>query len=332
MTGPDPGRGDGTVRPVDGLRFVVVGAYVADCLVHTPRLPAWGDDLKAHSIRTVPGGKGLNQAVTLARLGARISALGVVGADAVGRDILAALTAEGIDVSTMATHRGAPTPVCLVFTRDGGDNAIVWRVPDELAVTGDAVGRAAEVIAAADAVLVTFETPEPIREAAKIAQDGGALVVLNPAPPPAYPAALADVPWEQVDLLTPNEAEARAILPAGHPARTGPAEELPEALAAALGTPIVCVTLAERGCALYDGTTTRTYPAHPAHVVDTTAAGDAFTAVLAACITAGADHDTAVHHAQAAAALTVGRLGAFDALPTADELRATAAALPNCPF
>lgn len=268
-------RNTGRTRPLDRLRFVVIGAYVTDCLIHTPRLPAWGDDMKAQSIRTVPGGKGLNQAVTLARLGAHVAAVGVVGSDAMGSGILATLAAEGIDTATMATHPSAPTPVCLVFTRDDGENAIIWRVPDELNITADIVGRAADAISAADAVLITFETPEPIREAAEIAKDTGTRVVLNPAPLPTDPSTLVDVPWEQVDILVPNEAEARAILPAGHPARTGPADQLPEALATTLGTPLVCATIAESGCALFDGMTTRTYPAHPADVIDTTAASDA---------------------------------------------------------
>jgi ribokinase len=325
-------RNTGRTRPLDRLRFVVIGAYVTDCLIHTPRLPVWGDDLKAHSIRTVPGGKGLNQAVTLSRLDARVATLGVVGSDAVGSGILATLAAEGIDIATMATHPAVPTPVCLVFTRDDGANAIVWRVPDELSITADIVDQAADAIATADTVLVTFEAPEPIREVAKIAKDSGTRVVLNPAPLPTDPAALTGVRWEQIDILVPNEAEARAILPAGHPARTGPADQLPEALSITLGTPLVCVTVAENGCALFDGTTTRTYPAHPADVIDTTAASDAFTAVLAAYLTAGADHDTAIHQAQAAAALTISRPGAFESLPTADELRDIASRLPKPAF
>jgi ribokinase len=95
---------------VSELRFAVVGAYVADCLVRTPRIPGWGEEILARSIRTAPGGKALNQAVALARLGARVSAVGVVGDDGVGRDVLAALGREGIDADGVERRAGVPTP------------------------------------------------------------------------------------------------------------------------------------------------------------------------------------------------------------------------------
>src|SRR6266567_2566850 len=86
-------------RPIEELRFVVVGAYVADCFVNTAHLPAWGHEYEARSIRTSPGGKALNQTVALARLGAQVTAVGAVGDDGLGRDVLAALARERIDVN-----------------------------------------------------------------------------------------------------------------------------------------------------------------------------------------------------------------------------------------
>ena len=115
----------GEIRPFDELRFLVVGAYVVDCLVSTPQLPRWGEDLRAEVMRTVPGGKALNQAVTLARLGTQVGAVGVVGSDVVGSAIRSTLAAEGIDVTTMVTTSEASTPVCVVFGRDNGEKSVV---------------------------------------------------------------------------------------------------------------------------------------------------------------------------------------------------------------
>ncbi|MBL7500176.1 ribokinase [Frankia sp. CNm7] len=307
-------------RPTSELRFVVVGAYHVDCLISTPRLPDWGDDLRPESIRTIPGGKGLNQSVTLARAGAHVQAVGVLGVDPVGSSLHATLAAEGVDVTMITRHPTVPTPACLVFTAPDGRNAFVWRPPDEYAVTPEVIAHAEKAIRDADAVLLTFEAPEPISRVAEIARAAGTTVIVNPAPRPADRSQFDAVRWDLVDVLIPNEAEARALLPDDHPGRAGPAEKLAEAVGEALAVPLVCVTLAERGCAVYDGARTRAYPAHPTEVLDTTGASDVFTAIFSAHHVARADQAEAVHRAQAAAALTITRPGAYEALPTRADL------------
>ncbi len=325
MTGPH------SARPIDELRFLVVGAYVLDCFISIPRLPVWGDDLRAEAIQTVPGGKALNQAVILARLGAHVAAVGAVGTDVVGKAIRAALDAECIDTATMATVPNAPTPVCVVYTRDDGENAMVRRIPDVLAITAGHMTSAAEKTSSADAVLVTFEFPGQVADLVTAAAEHDMRVIVNPAPIPAATDVIEVIPWARVDILAPNEAEARALL-AGHSAVHGPAEHLADALAETLGVPTVCVTRAEHGCILRTGGTSTLYPAPPVNVIDTTGASDTFIAVLAAYLTAGAGPVAAVHQAQAAAALTISRPGAYEALPTTTELHQQARTLPNCSF
>jgi ribokinase len=317
VTGSPPGA---TPRPICELRFVVVGAYHADCLISTAQLPDWGDDLRPDSVRTVPGGKGLNQAVALARTGAHVSAVGVLGADPVGASLFQTLADEGIDVATIVQHPTVPTPLCLVFIAPDGRTAFVWRRPAEFAPTPAVIAQAEQSIRDADAVVLTFESPEPIAHIAEIARAAGTRVIVNPAPRPADRSEFDQVRWDLVDVLIPNELEARALLPDGHPARTGPAGALAEAVGRTLAVPLVCVTLAEDGCAVYDGATTRAYPAHRAQVVDTTAASDVFTAVFAAHHVANAKEADAVDRAQAAAALTITRPGAYEALPTRADL------------
>ncbi len=311
-------------------RFFVVGAFVLDCLVSTRRLPRWGRDVRADAMRTVPGGKALNQAVTLARLGLPVTAVGAVGADGVGAAVRAALAGEGVDVSAMTAVPDVPTPVCVVHVRGDGEKAVVWRVPEALAVTEDQVHAAVAADGPVDAALVTFEFAERAADLVTAAAKAATRVVVNPAPAPADPAVVGAVPWEQVDILVPNETEARALL-AGRAAARGPAGRLAEAVAETLGVPTVCVTLGERGCVLRTGGATTVHPAVAARVIDTTGASDAFTAVLVARLVAGDDPATAVHHAQAAAALTVSRVGAYEALPTAGELRELVFGLRNPP-
>lgn len=150
----------GPGQPIEELRFAVIGGYVMDCFVNTSRIPGWGEEHQARSVRTSPGGKALNQAVALARLGAQVFAVGVVGDDGVGRDILAALGRESIDTSRIQSRAKVPTAVCVCFVGDSGENAIVWHIDDEVAVSPGTMRDAAAVIRRADLVLVTFEMPQ----------------------------------------------------------------------------------------------------------------------------------------------------------------------------
>jgi len=300
-------------RPIEELRFVVVGAYVADCFVNTPHLPEWGHEYEARSIRTSPGGKALNQAVALARLGAQVTAVGAVGDDGLGRDVLAALTRDRIDVSWVESRERVATTVCLCFVSDDGDSAIVWHIDDDVAVKPETVHAAAPAFDGADAVLMTFELPVPtIRDTINAAGRCGVRVFVQPAPVLADPASAASFPWDQVDVLVPNEIEARALLNGG----TGlSADALAAALSRDLAVPTVVVTLGASGCVAHNGGTTCRYPAQKTTAVDTTGASDAFTAALAAHLTAGASEPDAIHAAQSAAEWAVRHPGGHESMP-----------------
>jgi ribokinase len=312
-----PVRPPSSRRPIEDLRFVVVGAYVADCFVRTPRLPAWGDEYEAQSVRTSPGGKALNQAIALARLGAQVTAVGVVGDDGLGRDILAALAREGIDVGGVQSRLNVATPVCVCFVGAGGETSFVWHIDADAAVTPGTVRAAGPAIERADAVLMTFELPaESIGEAICAANRHGARVIVQPAPPLADPVAAASLPWRLVDVLVPNETEARALLTSDHAKRAVPADALASALSSALALPVVVVTLGESGCVVHAAGESRKYPAQKTAVVDSTGASDAFTATLAAHLTADASEADAIHAAQSAAAWAIGHLGGHESMPS----------------
>lgn len=320
MLANEPSVADGLRLPpvgpsAGGLRFVVIGAYVMDCFVRTPRLPGWGEEYEVRSIRTTPGGKALNQAVALARLGAQVTAVGVVGDDGPGADILAALARERIDPSGVERRADAATAVCICLVGDTGERAIAWHIDDDVAVTPGTVRRAETAVQLADAVLITFEMQvESVREAICAGRRLGARVVVQPAPPHSDPAGAQALPWDQVDVLVPNEAEARALLASGA-AGDLPAVDLAAALATDLGVPAVVVTLGASGCVSHAAGVSRQYPAPDVVAVDTTGASDAFTAVLAAHLTAGATPAHAIEAAQAAAAWAVQRAGGHESMP-----------------
>lgn len=319
-------------------RVVVVGGVGLDVVVRTSRLPVWGDDLRVAAVGGRPGGKGLNQSVALARLGGVVRTVAAIGDDAVGRDLLAALAAEGVDSAGMVVRPGAATPICLVLSHPDGRNAFCWRIAEDLALTAADV-RASSVeasIRAADAVLVNFDPLLPVvRAVFETAAAVGTPLVVNPGPPPdvdeaRLAAAVTVLPWRHVGLATPNEKEARLLLGAvlGEPAAAAvAASDLADLFATTFGVPNVCVTLSERGCVVRDAAGSRVYPARPTRVVDTTAASDALTAALTLGMLADGWRGGArvvpaavVDRALAAASWTVARQGAFDALPTAADL------------
>ena len=299
------------------MHFVVVGAYVADCLVTAPRLPQWGEVYEARSIRTSPGGKGLNQAVALARLGAHVCAVGAVGDDGLGRDIVSALTREGIETEFVVTREKAATSICICFAGDTGRTSFAWHIDEDVTVTPENVRGAEPALRQADAVLITFETPvSTIREAITLAHRCGARVFLNPAPALANPAVVAALPWRNVDVLVPNEAEARAILDGlGVSRQPLKRDDLASTLASELSVPLVIVTLGESGCAVHSHGVTRWYPAQQTAPVDTTGASDAFTVALAASLMQGRPEIAAIEAATAAAAFSIGRRGGYESMP-----------------
>lgn len=168
-------------RSFKDLHFVVVGAYVADCFVNTSQLPAWGCPVEARAIRTTPGGKALNQAVALARLGAQVTAIGAVGGDGIGRDVLATLRRERVDIGCIDVREAVATTICLCFVSSEGDSAIVWHIDDDVAVTAETVRAAASAVERADAALITFEQPvSTVAEAIASAKRGGRVSSSSP--------------------------------------------------------------------------------------------------------------------------------------------------------
>ncbi|WOD20229.1 ribokinase [Paraburkholderia kirstenboschensis] len=297
-------------------RVAVVGSLNMDLVARAPRLPHPGETLAGRTFAQVAGGKGGNQAVAAARLGAQVSMLGCVGADANGAQLRAGLEAEGIDCSAVETGREA-TGVALIIVDDASQNAIVIVAGSNGEVTQETIARHEAVLAAADVVICQLETPpDTVQAALATARRLGKTVILNPAP------ATGPLPAEWlplIDYLIPNELEAATLtgLPVGSPEEAATAA----AVLRAAGARNVLVTLGPRGVqAALEGAAPALYDAPKVKAVDTTAAGDTFIGGFAAQLAQGASVDAAIRFAQRAAALSVTRAGAQPSIPTRAEV------------
>ncbi|MGC4792325.1 ribokinase [Micromonospora sp. DT178] len=287
-------------------RVVVVGSANMDLVGTAPALPRPGETLLGTDFVMVPGGKGANQAVAAARAGASCAFLGAIGSDSFGVTLRARITAAGVDTGQLRTTYGT-SGVALVMVNAEGENAILVSPGANASMTG-LTEPELTAVRGADVLLAQLEIPvATVTEAALAARAAGTRVVLNAAPAvPVPPELLA-----ATDLLVVNETEAQAL--------TGRGRDEPSALLDL--APRAVLTLGAEG-AWYgdrDGTAVHV-PAVKVDVVDSTAAGDAFTAALAVAWGEGRDVVDAVRWAAAAGAACARRLGASVALPTRAEI------------
>ncbi|HEY3596776.1 MAG TPA: ribokinase [Paraburkholderia sp.] len=302
-------------------RVAVVGSLNMDLVARAPRLPQPGETLAGHTFAQVPGGKGGNQAVAAARLGAQVAMLGCVGADANGAQLRAGLEAEHIDCAALEASASAPTGVALIIVDDSSQNAIVIVAGSNGEVTPASVARHEAVLAAAEVVVCQLETPpDAVHAALAAARRLGKTVVLNPAPATgALPAHWLPL----VDYLIPNELEAATLT--GLPVRTPDDAAAAAAALRRAGARNVIVTLGAQGvlAALGDADAEAVHFAvPPVNAVDTTAAGDTFIGGFAAQLAQGAPVADAIRFAQRAAAISVTRAGAQPSIPTRAEVDA----------
>ena len=296
--------------------IVVVGSSNTDLVVTLPALPKPGETLLGGDLLTAQGGKGANQAVAAARLGAAVTLVGCVGNDDFGAASLAQYAREGMDTSRIRVAAGTPSGVALIFVGATGENMIAVASGANLRLTTADVEAAAPVIQAADVLLLQLETPlAAVLGAARLAHAAGVKIILNPAPAQPLPASLLTL----VDILTPNERE--ALLVSGLPADAAPtaaAEHLH-----GLGVKTIVVTLGAAGALVKTPERAAfTVPGFRVPAVDTVAAGDAFNGGLAVALAQGQSLPTAVRFANAVAALAVTRPGAQSSLPSALEVAA----------
>ena len=304
---------------------LVVGSLNMDLVIRAPRLPRPGETLHGHHFGTVPGGKGANQAVAAARLGASVAMVGCVGDDAYGRQLRRALIDEGVDCAGVALLPEVATGIASIVVDDQGQNAITLVSGANAQVSPAFVDRFEPLFAAARVVICQLEIP--MASAGHVLHRARALgktVILNPAP------ALAPLPADwlaHVDYLIPNETEAEALTglavdsPAG--ARTAAMSLLEQ------GAETVLLTLGGAGVLVADHRAAETFPACAVEVRDSTGAGDTFVGGFAAALASGASVPEAVAFAQRAAGLSVTQEGAQTSIPTLAQVCAWASSNPR---
>ncbi len=309
----------------DEPHILVVGSINMDLVVRAPHMPAPGETILGKGFATSPGGKGANQAVAAARLGATCTMIGHVGADAFGEQLVAGLQAEGIDCESISVTDDAATGVALIVVDSLGENAIVVAGGANAWLTPDDVFAASGLFDAADVVLLQLELPLPtVRAAIDQGKRHGCTVVLDPAPVPRQMCPeLFDV-----DVFSPNASEAEALT--GEKISEERVDKQVALEMIARGAKAAVLKLGARGSLVVaaDGNFHRVAP-YKVAVVDTTAAGDAFTAALGVGIAQGRSLHDAAKFANAAGALACTRFGAQAAMPTDVEIRMLMADQPN---
>ena len=307
------------------VRVAVVGSYGVGMTMRLPRVPVAGETLSGGEFASGHGGKGSNQAVAAARLGAEVALLTAVGDDAMGQAARELWAAEGVDATGVITVDGAPTMVGMILVEPDGENRIVIANGALDRLLPEHVAGFAPRLAGADVAVVCLEVPAATAASAlEAAHAAGTRTLLNPAPAIPLPAHI----WTHVDVVTPNRTEA-AVLLGLDPDTDVPTHELAVALRT-LGAGTVVVTLGSQGALVHDHRGSRLVPpaAPPGAVVDTTGAGDAFTGALAVALARGADVDAAVAFAARAGAHAVTIPEVIPALPQLPDLEPGSDAAP----
>jgi ribokinase len=295
-------------------KIVIVGSFNTDLTAYMERMPRPGETVSGRKFVTGPGGKGSNQAVAAARLGAAVTFVGRVGQDVFAEIALKTWREEGINADFVGRDPEHATGVAPIFVDDSGENSIVVVLGANLAITKADVDAAAQVIAEADVLITQLEINyDMVAYALKLAKEKGIRTILNPAPAGKLPAEVIAL----ADYMTPNETELEVL--------SGKSSADIEAAARSLLTSdqqTVVVTMGAQGARWVQKTDSKLIPTYPVKVVDTTGAGDAFNGGLAVALAEGKALDDAISFANATAAICVTRPGTAPSMPRREEVEA----------
>lgn len=298
------------------MTILVFGSLNIDLVTRTPRLPMAGETLTGRSLTAVPGGKGGNQAVACARLGAPTHMIGRVGGDQFGQQLLDSLTASGINTESVLIDNETSSGVAAIAVDDTGENNIIVVPGANGRVNEQNLERLATLLPQAELLLLQLEVPLPmVTAAAQLAHEQGVQVILDPAP--AVP--LPDELYPAIDILTPNETE--TVVLTGLTLDNDEAIEQAAAQLLEKGVRQIVIKLGGRGIYAAGAEANGFYPAVMVEVVDTVAAGDAFNGGLAVALHGGMPFTAALQWGLASGAYAVTQSGAQTAMPTRSQLK-----------
>ena len=297
-----------------GKTLTILGSINADHVISVPYFAKPGETLTGQNYQIAYGGKGANQAVAAARLGAKVAFISCIGSDSIGKTMKNAFAQEGIDTTHINTVSQEMTGMAFIQVAQSGENSIVL-ASGANAHLGEMVVRQSEAqIAQSDCLLMQLETPlSGVELAAQIAKKNGVKVVLNPAPA----QILSDELLSLIDIITPNETEAE-ILTGVQVSDEQSAVEAAQVFHKK-GIDCVMITLGEKGVFVSQNGETRIINGFRVKAVDTTAAGDTFNGGFVTALLEGQSFENAVRFGQAAAAISVTRKGAQPSIPTRQE-------------
>ncbi len=296
-------------------KIAIVGSSNTDLVIKTDRIPAPGETIIGGDFAMVPGGKGANQAVAVARLGGNVTFVANIGNDIFGAQSKASYQTENVDVTYVTTDKEAPSGMAIISVDKRGENSIVVAPGANSKLSIGMVEAARGVIEQVDYLLVQLEVPLDVVEyAVNIAFTAGAKVILNPAPA----AKLSPALLSKLYLITPNKTEAEQL--------TGVKIESKDDVVRAahilrdMGVENVLITMGAEGSYLLSETIEHTAPIRRVEALDTTAAGDVFNGAMCVALSEGKDMVEAMHFATIASSISVSRIGAQSSIPTRKEL------------
>ena len=288
----------------------VIGSLNMDLVVKVDTMPKGGQTLIGSNFKEVPGGKGANQAVAMARLGGNVSMIGKVGNDGFGQTLLNALKADNVNTDYIGIEEG-PTGVALITVDKNAENSIVVAPGANFKVAVEDIDNNIEAINNSDIVVVQLETPlETIKYGLKKAKEAGKYTILNPAPA----VVLEDEIIKNVDLLTPNETELEIL--SGVEINTEDDIKRAAQIMIDKGVKELIVTLGSKGSLYINKERSMFKSAYKVQAVDTTAAGDSYTGALSVAFANNKDVEEAMDFASKVGALSVMKEGAQSSLPT----------------
>ena len=295
---------------MDKPRITIVGSFAVGLTIRAPKLPIFGETMLGSDFDMGPGGKGSNQAVATARLGARSSLLAILGTDKLAAIATDLYGAEGVDASLVTARAERATGVGFIILNERGENFIILDMGANELLDAAAVDGAEARIRESDVVMTVLEVPTAAAaRAMEVGRRHGARTILNPAPARKLPEAV----FASVDYLTPNESELRILL--GLPADDAASSRELAGELRRLGVRNVVVTLGRSGALVLTDELDVMVPAIPVEVTDTTGAGDAFNSGFAVALAEGRDIVDAVRFGVACGGLACTRLGVIPGLP-----------------